>query len=236
MTSVNFGFLRKYKREIVSAVVGATLTGVLSLVVGLYSVSKSFELTQNKETLSSLRRDIVFLNKLEREFDRNLELMSVQNYTMEIDVKKVPSPLQRILSKPPTTKEEKESFEVMKAIAADMDSVTYTVTKTRGPSEPFRMETWLNERTNVTEVDFQLLQDLDEFYRELIKINRVIAGLQRLGKGSQINEPYMELINRDLKMANLSIKEVTKQKILGLKNRVRNEVQRLHDQRSRILN
>jgi hypothetical protein len=237
MDRLNYSFFGKFKKEIVGAVIGAVLTGVLSLVAGLYSVTKSFELYQNRDTLSSLRQDIFFLNKLEREFDRNLELLLNQNYTMVIETKKVDSPFKQVKNLfekgPPTSKEDKEALEFFKAM--ESNTVGYAATKIQGPSEQFRIETWTHDRTQVTDVDFSLLQDLDEYYRVLRKINRVIRGLRNLGKGSQLSEPAVELISRDVETANSLVKEISKQKILDLKNRVSNEIRRLQNQRTQLL-
>jgi hypothetical protein len=64
-------FFRTHQKELVAAVVGAALAGVASMATGLYSLTKSFEYTQNKEQLSSLRKDLEFLARVRNEVDSN---------------------------------------------------------------------------------------------------------------------------------------------------------------------
>lgn len=77
-------FIRTYARELVSAVVGAALAGLLSMATGLYSLTKSFEYTQNKEQLFSLRKDLEFLARVRNEIDVNTQTLVGTDYRIHV--------------------------------------------------------------------------------------------------------------------------------------------------------
>ena len=53
------------------------------MATGLYSLTKSFEYTQNKEQLSSLRKDLEFLSRVRNEVDATTQTLVGTDYRIQ---------------------------------------------------------------------------------------------------------------------------------------------------------
>jgi hypothetical protein len=87
----------------------------------------------------------------------------------------------------------------------------------------------------VTDIDFDLTQQLDEFYGKLARINEGIRSLSGLGEGVKLYKPSTEGIKRVADSTNALVGEVSKETIVSMKNKVNKEIVRLRDERQRIL-
>jgi hypothetical protein len=112
----------------------------------------------------------------------------------------------------------------------------FRITERSIPREEFIVASWPEAAPNVTEVDFNLYQDLTEFYRTLSRVNESVKEI-RYWVGGGPGVVSMRTANR-IDELNASIDqyvaELTQERILELRNEVTQEIERLEEQRRRI--
>lgn len=221
-------FFRRHKSGILGAVLGALIGGVISLTGGLYILMKSFEFSQNKEFLSSLRSDITLLRKVERELDENLNLLLTQDYRIKVQFEELEFPLGKLGSE--EEKEFREILEMLKPILGEM----YKVTMFSLPPETFLRYAWPMGGPGISDIDFELSQRLEDLYRKLWRVNDAIREVSYFGEGTVIKKPEMKFILRKIRFVEKIVTEITQQEILALKNDVAKEIVRLKEVRRTI--
>jgi len=226
MASPNF--FTKYKKEILSAILGALFTGVVSLSAGLYSLTKSFELTQKKDLLNRLRDDITILKKTEKELDHNLALFLTQNIQVDIEVEKVPLP---VFEKD----DKKEMIQFYEEFQKRFAGEPYKIKKATIPTEMFVLSAWPYGGPLTTEIDFDLVQNISELYRKLSLINRLMDDIRYISDNRRLYPRDIERINELKESIKSNITYITQEKILNLKNQISHEINRLAEERQKIL-
>ena len=150
-------------------VFGALIGGVVSLSVGLYNLSKSFELTQEKERRATLRKDIITLKQVERELDRNLSLLLNQNFIPDMQFEKA-SNSSKLKGLP-----KNELFGILRMFFGEGQILTKYVM----PKEGFVMGAWIPYPVS-SEIDFDLSEQLTDFYRKTDRVNYYLNEIRRI--------------------------------------------------------
>lgn len=208
--------LLDYKKEIVVGLLSALATASLSLAVGLYSMNKNFQLTQNKELLFSLRTDISNLRKVERELDENLKLLLNSKYQLKVEIER------KNISFPPPSKKDSDK-EFSKWFTEYMESILgarYIVKSVQIPSDKFLIDAWQPNGPVVSDIDFELIQELNELYRKLTRINKYLENLASLTVGTFLDESMKNGLEQNIPLFNAMVSEISQSKILQLKNKV----------------
>ena len=208
--------LLDYKKEIVVGLLSALATASLSLAVGLYSMNKNFQLTQNKELLFSLRTDISNLRKVERELDENLKLLLNSKYQLKVEIER------KNISLPPPSKKDSDK-EFSKWFTEYMESILgarYIVKSVQIPSDKFLIDAWQPNGPVVSDIDFELIQELNELYRKLTRINKYLENLASLTVGTFLDESMKNGLEQNIPLFNAMVSEISQSKILQLKNKV----------------
>ncbi len=213
----------KYKTAILSAVLGALISGVISLSAGLFSLTKSFGMAQNKERITNLRYEIDTLRKVERELDYNLALLMKQELQVFIEVEKA------VYNIPDDIKDEAiRTF--MAAYFKEFFRNTYNIKSVKIPKDRFRAGVWPYRGLPPGEVDFELGQKLQDLYMILSRVNRCISDIDYISQSSLSYMGYAEVerMRRLRESITQDVSYLSKENIiLVLKNDVVSEISRL---------
>jgi hypothetical protein len=212
-----------FKREILSAIFGALFTAVLSLAIGLYSLNRSFELTQKKDLLYNLKTDIILLKNVERELDENLNLFLNHNYQILLEAEEIP-----FLSFPVEDGEDEEFSKVLEDYFEQLFGKMFKVTKFEYPPNKFIVDSWQPSGPTFSYIDFELIQLLNDLYRKLNRINDFLDNIYSISQGMTL--PYSDFYTItavSLPQFNKTVNEITQKSILNLKNRISQELVKL---------
>ena len=218
-----------YKKEILGAIFGALLAAVLSLTVGLYNLNRSFELTQKKDLLYSLKTDITLLKNVERELDENLNLFLNHNYQIVIEAEEITLPQLPV--------EDKKDEEFAKKLAEYIEQFRgkmFKVTKIEYPPDKFIVDAWQPAGPTVSDIDFDLIQLLNDLYRKLTRINKFIDGANEISQGMMLFHYQFNTAKSSVPRYNKMVNEITQKNILNLKNKIAQELNRLQKERNKI--
>lgn len=215
------------KRELVAAVIGALVAGILSFAVGLYSLNKSFQLSQTKELIQGLRQDISLLMSVEREIDENLQLVLTHNYTLDAKFEPFEFRLPSSGAKPRDKEYDAWIRDFMNAIGGKR----YTVTAVQSPSEKFVVGAWPTNPPSGSDIDFELSQAITAVNRKFVRANTYLDGISTLAPGSNIDEASKNALEHNFPRFNEVVSDITKSKLLQLKNQVNQEIKRLQKQK-----
>ncbi len=218
-----------YKKEILGAIFGALLTAVLSLTVGLYNLNRSFELTQKKDFLYSLKTDITLLKNVERELDENLNLLLNHNYQIVIEAEEITLP-----QFPVEDKKDEEFAKKLTEYIEQLRGKMFKVTKIEYPPDKFIVDAWQPAGPTVSDIDFDLIQLLNDLYRKLTRINKFIDGANEISKGMMLLHSHFNTAKSSVPRYNKTVNEITQKNILNLKNRIAQELNRLQKERNKI--
>jgi hypothetical protein len=224
-------FFRTYAKELVSAVVGAALAGVLSMAAGLYSLTKSFEYSQNKEQLSSLRKDLEFLARVRNEVDANTQTLVGSDYRIQA---KFGAPVDWFADMMRSEKGKKPPPEQITAMKAMSGSPFVPIIDMRSPREKLVVESWGNQFPDSGDISFELLSDINEYYRRIRRINLSVDQMKNLNAGSAITAGFHEALVKDIDHHNAQVEELRKLDTVRLKNRINEEIHRLSEVRKKL--
>lgn len=226
--------LSDYKKEILGAIIGGLLTAALSLAVGLYNLNKSFELTIRKDQLYSLKTDIYLLRNVEKELDENVNLLLNNTYKIEIETEEIELPNIPVSEGKDKTKE-REFNEFFNKYLQQLRCRIYKVTKIQHPPDEFIVNAWQLSGPPVSNINFELIQKLNELYRKLSRINKFIVNANGISDGMIISESTVNSIKNSVPEYNNAIADISQKNILNLKNEIAQELIRLHKERSGIV-
>lgn len=227
-------FFASYHRELVSAVVGASLAGILSMATGLYSLTKSFEYAQNKEQLSGLRKDIEFLTRVRNEIDANTQTLVGADYRITLKLGD-PVDLFKLMSKLDSKKKEKPSSEEdARSLRMFMGGHQVPILELQAPRERLVVESWGTQFPESGDIPFDLLSEINEYYRRVRRINMSIERMGDLSAGSPISEGFAKVLQRDIEYHNSQVEDLRKLDAVKLKNKVSEQIQTLSARRKKI--
>ncbi len=219
--------LRDYisKEKLLVAVISALLTGIVMYAANMYLLIQELQFAQNKEFLASLRADITLLKKVERELDENLNLLLNQNYQTKFEVRNIPLPFDDESEEDPKSR---EFFEAV--IARNMQ----VLTSVKRPTELFLVDIWPRGGPAITEINFELTQEIDEFYRKLGLVNNVVREIRYISVGDMIPEGGLMYTKEQAQKMEEIVTDITKDSIVNLKNKVAKEIQKLREERKKL--
>jgi hypothetical protein len=225
-------FFRTHQKELVAAVVGAALAGVASMATGLYSLTKSFEYTQNKEQLSSLRKDLEFLARVRNEVDSNTQTLVGTDYRIHAEfgerVDWVSAMMQAEKGKKGTSPEQ------LAALKAMAGGAVVPILELRAPREKLVVETWGAQYPESGDIAFELLADINEYYRRIRRINLSVERLENMSPGTAISAGFHRSLLKDIEHHNAQVEELRKLDTVRLKNRISDELQKLSEARRKL--
>ncbi|MEX0957690.1 MAG: hypothetical protein WDZ63_00230 [Burkholderiales bacterium] len=223
-------FLRDHKGEIIAAVVGALVAGLLSLATGLYSLNKAFQITQTKEIVTGLRTDIALLKNVERELDQNLNILLKGNslITLQVEPKVLDS------SSFGNAQSDKEFQKWYSEFLEWMPGRLYVVTSIEKPQDRFLFGAWPQAIVSSTDIDFELSQEISALNRKLQRINKFLERIDRLAVGVVLDEGSKNALLENIPQFNAAVSDLSQQGVLDLKNKVIAEIARLQKMREKI--
>lgn len=220
------------RSQIAAAIVGASLAGVISMATGMYSLTKSFEYTQNKEQLASLRKDTEFLARVRNELDANTQILVATDYQIKAKFGEPVDWAKAMMSgesaKKPTSIEQLNAF---KSIGG---SPVVPMLELTAPREKLVVETWGSSFPESGDIPFELLGDINEYFRRIKRINLSIERMENIGPGSAITVGFYPSLVKDIAFHNSQVDELRKLDSVKLKNRINDEIQRLSEKRRKI--
>lgn len=222
--------ISQYKREILAAIIGALLSAVLSLSVGYYNLKKTFELTQKKELRYSLHKDITLLRKVESELDENINLLLNNDYRIVIETEVVPMP------SIPTENKEDEKFikKLMTYYKFIMGGDLKKITKLNMPRNKFVIDAWEAGGPIVSNIEFGLIQSINDLYRKLLRINKLLEKVDYINTGDTYSSRTIKQLNRIIPELNSLINELSQKKLVELKNEIIKHMDMLRKEYSKI--
>lgn len=218
------------KRDLVAAVIGALVAGLLSFAVGLYSLNKSFQLSQTKELVLGLRQDISTLLNVDREIDENLKLLLSHTYTLKAEFEPLEFQFPSVGDKPKDKQFDKWMRDVMNA----MGGKRFIVKTVQLPPERFVVGAWPANLPGTSDIDFELAQSLAELSRKLTRANVYLDTVATLAPGSNVDEASRNALERNFPRFNAAIAEITQSKLVQLKNRITQETKKLQKRKDEI--
>ena len=227
------GLWSKYRTQILAAIIGALLSGVISLAVGLYSITKSFQYLQNKELLQQLRADITLLKSVESELDLNLQSLLSEPVSLTIETEPVGAWRDFVQAQADTTEKGPPDEKFLAILDAMMGGDVHRVTKAEIPRQ-FYVETWPPGGPGVSEINFALIQEINDLYRDLRRLNGFIERLRNITAGRAVTEHIAEYLRLEAATYESLVARISGDSILGAKNRISAEIVRLNDRRRRL--
>lgn len=240
--------LSAYKKEIMSALLGALFGGLASLVGGLYAglhnVTKTFELQIKKDTITRVKLDLVNLKQVSRDINDNVALVGNPGTTirpsLQFKPKLFPS-LGEILERKKnefTAKETKETFRMMKAFAEMQDEQVwkddwFEITHAEIPTRELITSAWSPGYGISPEIDFDLATKLDNLYSRMTRINNSIREMRSIIRGrfmSQRDRTYVEELINNCKTDSAELSR----ELVTVKDAVTKEISRLEELRERL--
>ncbi len=224
---------RTYAKELVSVVIGAALGGLISMATGMYSLTKSFEYAQNKEQLFSLRKGLEFLARVRNEVDANTQTLVGANYRIHA---KFSAPIDWVASMMKSGKgKQQPSPEQLASIRAlGGGGAIVQILELHAPREKLVVESWGNQFPESGDISFELLADINDYYRRVRRINLSVERMEHMSVGSTFQVGYQEILAKDIEHHNALIEELRKLDTVRLKNRVNEEIHRLSEARKRL--
>jgi len=221
----------EHKNEVIAAVIGALVAGLLSTAFGLYSMNKSFQMSQSKELLLGLRLDISTLRNIDRELDDNITLLLTNNYKIKAEFKEVDFIPMPVIGK---KKEDKEFAKWLKDYQQKMIGKQYKVISFVQPPDRFVVGTWSLNSSRPSDIDFELVQSLNELNRSILRVNSFLENISTIGPGSLINESTKHQLDESIPRYNSMISEITQKKLLQIKNQVADDIKKLQKRRDAV--
>ncbi|MBS7807747.1 hypothetical protein [Variovorax sp. PCZ-1] len=228
----------EHRRELVAAIVGASLAGVFSLAVGLYSLTKGFEFTQNKEQLKSLRQDIEFLTRVRSEIDANTQALLGKDHTAQATFSE-PMNLSAMMKgmsgktgskKQPTAEEQA----MLKEMLRQFDQESVRVVTFRFPRVPLVADSWKTSYPEAGDIPFELLSEINEYYRRVRSANSLIDRHESLAAGASLSSGYKKAVEEDVTFFNSQVDELKKIDAIKLKNKITTEISSLSERRKKL--
>lgn len=231
-------FFREHQREMVAAVVGACVAGVFSLAVGLYSLTRGFEYTQNKEQLKSLRQDIEFLTRVRSEIDANAQALINKDHTARAKFSTVPSMMDFMQAakklenskKKPTPDEEA----LLKQLRRTFGQENFVLEDFYFPRIPLVSDSWKTSYPEAGDIPFDLLNEINEYYRRVRNANSLIDRLEGVSQGIGVASGYRKVIEEDIAYFNSQVDELKRLDAIKLKNKISAAILSLSERRKRL--
>jgi hypothetical protein len=223
--------LIEHKNEVIAAVIGALVAGLLSAAFGLYSMNKSFQMSQSKELLLGLRLDISTLRNVDRELDDNIKLLLSNNYQIKAEFEEVEFTKIPVIGK---KKQDQEFAKWLKDYQQRMIGKQYKVKSFVQPPDRFVVGSWLMNSPSASDIDFELVQSLNELNRSLLRVNSFLEHISTIGPGTVIDESTKIQLDDSIPRYNSMIAEVTQKKLIQIKNQITDEIKKLQKRRDEI--
>jgi hypothetical protein len=204
------------------------------MAAGLYSLTKSFEYAQNKEQLSGLRKDIEFLTRVRNEIDANTQTLVGSDYRINIkfgdpvDVMKLMQKLDTKKATKPPSEEDARSFGQL------MGGRQVPILELHAPREKLVVESWGMLFPESGDIPFELLSEINEYYRRIRRINLSVERTSELSAGALVSEGYASVLQRDIEYHNAQVEDLRKLDAVRLKNKVSSQIQTLSERRKKI--
>lgn len=230
-------FLTTYKKELVAAIVGALLTGAVTMGAGLYSLSKSFHQVQIREELVDLQKDLFFLTQASYEIDINTQRLLDRSYLARAKFSE-PVDMGRIFAeegKKSKDPKDEPSPEVTKAFLQMMGKVV-VMQEFESPSRPDALvsRSWGIPYAQGGQITLDLLRDIYAYYRRVIIIDNYLMEFAEYSPGTQLQASGRDLLLHKIANYNSAVESLKKSDTVSLKNRVAIEIQRLRNKQDKL--
>jgi hypothetical protein len=221
-------FWERHKGEIVAAVVGAALSAVLSMAFGMFSLTKSFEYSQNKEQLASLRKDIEYLTRVRNEIEVNTQLMVSEDYRIRAAFGKKMDLADMADKKDKATPMQKEMANAM------FGGGVAPLIELHVPRHELVVESWGRTYPEGGDIAFELLADINDYYRRAKRINVTVERAKNLVPGQAFQYAFAQAFLKDIEYHNGQVGEFGKVNTVALRQKVDQEIKRLADERKKV--
>lgn len=234
--------LKKYKGEIIAAVLSASVTAVVSLIFGLYSLSQAAKDAYNQQLLFSINGGIDFLERVDSDLDENTVLLSENDYRLEFAFSEPYDPSDSLKQAVKTAMQEEgkdeqdiqSTLQFFEAFGQQLREPQVRVLKTQVPFEWLAYDSWYT-RPESAEVDFQLLRKIKDHYLLLRRLNAAINSVFGINEGAQISAGNAARMTGRAERYNEMLKKVSGRNTVTLKNEVKKELERLRKKRTQLM-
>jgi len=210
-------YLSDHKSHIVYAIFGALVTGCISMATAYYNMSKTFKLSQKKDYHYQLKVDINLLQRTSKELDSTISLLLSKNMALKVEFERY-SPSTINEHSPITGNDLKEINN------KNVNLQIYKVTKVLMPEERFFINSWPLTGPQVSEINFDLIDQLNDLFIKLFKINEDIDEVWSLLIRERIGYLFYQKIKTLEKKVNENISDISSEKLVELKDKIRDEI------------
>ena len=135
---------------------------------------------------------------------------------------------------PVMDKEDEEFVKQLTEYIAQFQGKMFKVTKIEYPRDLFIVDAWQPSGPTVSDIDFDLIQKLNDLYRKLTRINKLIGGANEITQDMMLFHSQFNRAKSSVPRYNKMVNEITQKNILNLKNRIAQELNRLQKERNKI--
>jgi len=235
--------LSAYKKEIVSALLGALFSLAVGLYAGLYNVTRTFELQIKKDAIASVKWDLVHLKRVSRDMNENIALVGNPGTSirpsLQFKAKVFPSAGELLEKKRNefSGKETKEMFNMIKAFVDMQDEQReeeewFEITHAEVPTKSLITGAWSPGYIS-SEIDFDLATKLDNLYNRMMRINNAIHGMRSNIQGRFMSRGGRTNVEELIKNCKEDSADLSRE-LITMKDAVTKEISRLEGLRDRL--
>ena len=217
-----------WRNKLVPSLLGGLIGVCISQLFAYFLLYKNFELTANKERLITLRQEIKVLREVKSEFDSNTKFLIggeslLFQFTSEekhIDLQMIQDPAVRDFAN----------------IFLQSSNTYYQITSVKVPKRSLAAGSWIRSPYSYDEIQYDLANDLSDFYDKVYEINGAIDNIRStfLSSGRNVTHTQLDELKEWQQTINEDVKFIAKDKIVDLNSRVGQELRRLEQLRTKI--
>jgi hypothetical protein len=126
------------------------------------------------------------------------------------------------------------SPEQLAALKTMAGGAVVPILELRAPREKLVVETWGAQYPESGDIAFELLADINEYYRRIRRINLSVERLENMSPGTAISAGFHRSLLKDIEHHNAQVEELRKLDTVRLKNRISDELQKLSEARRKL--
>lgn len=219
-------FLKDYRREIFSAVLGALLTLAVSLGLALHKANRDFSFLMKKELNQTLLADIEMLSLVQNELGQNVEMLMNEKMGPDVVIKEYEASRDM-----PKTEQRQQVVSLLQGFFG----MIYVAAKADLPTGEFQERAWTYPPPQ-SEIDYDLKTNIDRLYTKIRKANNSLREIKWLLSNTMgfLPPSSANRIRALVKSFEKDVGDIRNVSIQDVRSRIDRELERLRKRRENI--